>query len=198
LINGIKKIQIPELNEELIKKVTKEKVNNEADLRAEIRKDIQGYYDQKTEDIIHDKITNAIIRNNDFTPPAALVNNVLVDLIKAEEEAVKKRGYAKHDKAESLKRLTKVAEYNVKWYLIKDAIQKKENIALSEEEVHNLAAQDAEKTGIAVDKLVNYYKSSSYGDKIIDKKLFEFLKEKNTITFIEPNNYSQIEKKDES
>ncbi len=47
-ILGIKKVVLPELNEELIKKVTKDKVSTEAELRDEIKKDIQNYYDQRT------------------------------------------------------------------------------------------------------------------------------------------------------
>ena len=73
--------------------------------------------------------------------------------------------------------------------MIKNAIQKKEDIKISDKELNELAAKDAEKTGIAVDKLVNYYKSSNYGEKIIDDKLFNFLKEKNTINKVDPEKF---------
>ena len=198
LINGIKKILAPELNEELIKKVTKDKVSNETDLRAEIRKDIQGYYDQKIEEITQDKLIGLIVKNNDFVPPVSLVNNILEDMVKNEEEASKKQGYRKYDKNEASNRLRKSAEFNVKWYLIKEAIQKKENITISDEELNELAAKDAEKTGIAVDKLINYYKSSHYSEKLIDKKMYDFLKEKSNITSVDPEKLSQKETKEEA
>ena len=189
LIKGIKRIVTPELNEELIKKVTKDKVSTEAEFKEDIKKDIQKFYDQTNEDLIHNKLIDAIIKNNEFTPPAFLVNNFLEDLIKNEEEQAKKKGYKGIDKKEAENRLRKSAEYNMKWYLIKNAIQKKEDIKISDEELNELAAKDAEKTGIAVDKLVNYYKSSNYGEKIIDDKLFNFLKEKNTINKVDPEKF---------
>jgi len=195
-IKDIKKIVTPELNEELIKKVTKDKVNNETELRNEIRTDIQKYYDQRNDELIQNKLISEIIKKNDFTPPSTLVSNVLEDLVKNEIEAAKKEGYKNIDKNEVSNRLRKNAEYNVKWFLIKDAIQKKENIEISDEELKELAAKDAEKTGIAVDKLLNYYKSSNYGEKILDQKLLDFLKEKNTIKKVDPNNNLQNETKE--
>lgn len=189
LIKKIQKITMPELNEELIKKVTKDKVSTEAELRDEIKKDLQGYYDQRIDEMTKDKIVLEIVKRNDFTPPAAFVSNVLEDMIKREEEEYKKRGYGKVDKTEAANRLKKPAEMQVKWYLIKDALQKKENISMSDEELTELAAKDAEKTGIAVDKLVNYYKSSNYSERFIDQKLFDFLKEKSNIKKVDPEQY---------
>ncbi|MGA7720719.1 MAG: trigger factor [Ignavibacteriaceae bacterium] len=197
-IKGIKKVLTPELNEELIKKVTKDKVTNESDLRAEIRKDIQSYYDKKTEEMTQDKLINLIVKNNDFVPPVTLVNNILDEMVKNEEEASKKQGYRNYDKTEAANRLRKNAEFNVKWYLIKDSIHKKEDITISDEELNDLAVKDAEKTGIAVDKLINYYKSSNFNEKLLDKKIYDFLKGKNNINSVEPEKLLQKEKKEEA
>ncbi len=196
LIKTIKRIITPELNEELIKKVTKDKVTTETQLREEIKKDVQNYYDQRTEDIIHDKLVALIVKNNEFTPPNSLVANILDEMVKNEEESAKKQGYKKFDRSEASNRLKQAAEFNVKWYLIKEAIEKKENITISDEELNELAVKDAEKTGIAVDKLINYYKSSNYGEKLIEKKLIEFLKEKNLIKKVEPEKHSHDETKE--
>ncbi len=196
LVKEIKKIITPELNEELIKKVTKDKVNNEADFREDIRKDMQNYYDQRTEDLVRDKLIGTIVKNNEFAPPASLVTNILEEMVKSEEESAKKQGYKKFDKNESNNRLRKTAEFNVKWYLIKSTIEKKENILITDEELAELAAKEAEKTGIAVDKLINYYKTSNYGERLIDQKVFDFLKEKNTIKKVNPENLLQKESKE--
>ncbi len=195
-INGVKKIIYPELNEELIKKVTKDKVSNEAELRTEIRNDIQAYVDQRSDELIADKLIGLIVKNNDFNPPSSLVANVLEDLVKREEESFKKQGYGKYNKEEAQKRLKPVAEMDVKWYLIKKAIQEKEKLSIGDEELQKLAEQDAEKTGISVDKLLNYYKSSNYADRFLDKKLMDFLKEKNKINKVAPEKLTPKEEKD--
>ena len=192
-IKEIKKIVPPELNEELIKKVTKDKVSTEEDLKKEIKNDIQTYYDQRTDELIQDKLLKLVVEKNDFTPPETLVHNILEDMIKREEEQYKKQGYKSVDKNEISKRLHPMAELEVKWYLIKNEIQKKEDIKVTDEDLQELVKQDAVKTGLPEDKLMAYYKSSGYNERMLDKKLFDFLKDKNTIKKIEPAKTTQTE-----
>ena len=185
-ILGIKKVVLPELNEELIKKVTKDKVSTESELRDQIKNDIQNYYDQRTEELVRGKLVGEIVKNNDFEPPKSLVNNILEEYVKSEEEQTKKSKYP-FNKDETRKRLLKSAENEVKWYLIKNEIQKAENIAITDDEIKELAEKEAEKIGIPVDKLINYYKSSNQGERILDQKLFDFLKSNNTINKVHPD-----------
>jgi trigger factor len=183
---GIKKIVLPELNEVLIKKATKDKVSTEPELKEEIRKDIQNYYDQRTEELVRGKLISEIVKNHDFVPPKSLVNNILEEYVKSEEEQSKKSKYP-FNKEESRKRLLNSAENEVKWYLIKSEIQKNENIAVTDDEIKELAEREAEKIGIPVDKLINYYKTSNQTERVLDQKLFDFLKSNNTINKVHPD-----------
>ena len=192
----IKKTVLPELNEELIKKVTKDKVTTEEQLKADIKKDIQSFYDQRNEEFLNNKLISMIIKNNDFTPPSTLVNNILSELIKQEVEKSKKEGYKKYNREQAAERLMPSAVNEVKWYLLKSEIKKKEVIKISDDDLKQLAEKDAEKTGIAVDKLITYYKSSNYGERLIDKKLFDLLKEKNNIKKVDPEKFSKTETKE--
>jgi trigger factor len=187
VIKEIKKSIIPNLDEALIKKVTKDKVSTEDELKAEIKNDIQRYFDQQMDDILRGKLITQIIKNNEFNPPQSLVNNVIEDYVKREEEQYKKQGYKKYDREEGKKRLAKSAEVEVKWYILKESIQNQENISLSDEELNQLAVKDAEQTGIAVDKLLNYYKSPNYAGKFVENKVFQFLKDNNNIKKVEPD-----------
>jgi trigger factor len=195
-INGIKKITLPELNEEFIKKVTKDKVSNEVEFKKQIRDDIENYYSGKMEEILIGTLITTIIRNNDFTPPSTLVNNILEELVKNEEENLKKQGHLNVNISELKERLKPNAENDVKWFLIKSELLKKENISITDDEIKELAEKDAEKTGIPVEKLLTYYKSSGQNDKILDQKLFDFLKEKNDIIKLDPEKINKSETKE--
>ncbi len=195
-INGIKKITLPELNEEFIKKVTKDKVSNEVEFKKQIRDDIEKYYEGKVEEFLRGTLITTIIRNNDFTPPSTLVNNILEELVKNEEEYLKKQGYPNVNISELKERLKKNAENDVKWFLIKSELLKKENISITDDEIKELAEKDAEKTGIPAEKLLNYYKNSGQNEKILDQKLFEFLKEKNNIVKLDPEKFNKSETKE--
>ena len=191
-IKGIKKIILPELNDELVKKVTKEKVSKVEDFREDIQKDIQSYYAQQSEEILKGKLITKIIKNNDFNPPTTLVNNILDQIVKNEIEHQKKHGVNNPDINALKERYQKTAENDVKWFLLKDDIIKKENISISDEELKELAEKDAEKTGISVEKLLNYYKNSGQNERLLDKKLFDFLKEKNNIEKVDPEKYNKV------
>ncbi len=186
-IKDIKKYLLPELNEEFLKKITKDKFDNEQAFRENISSDIQKYYDQRTDEITRDKLIQEIVKINDFTPPTSLVNNFLSDLIEREEQESKKQGYRKYDREEAAKRLRSYAEYEVKWYLIKNEIEKKENIEVSDDDLQELVKKDAEKTGLPEDKLLNYYKSSNFAERLRDQKLLDFLKENNKINKVDPS-----------
>lgn len=195
-LNGVKKITFPELNEELIKKVTKDKASNEEDLRSQIKTDIEKYYEQQTEEITRGKLISAIVKNNNFTPPSTLVNSTLDSIAKNEEDYFKSQG-VKNIKLEDIKaRYQVMAENDVKWYLIKNAILKKEDIQVSDEMLKELAEKDAEKTGISAEKMFNYYKNSGQNEKLLDQKLFDFLKEKNNIAKVDPEILAKKEKKE--
>ncbi|MEO8231085.1 MAG: trigger factor [Ignavibacteriota bacterium] len=185
-ILGLNKIVLPQLNEEMIKKATKDKVSTEDELRQEIKKDIQNYYDQRTEEIVRGKLIGEIVKNNDFDPPKSLVNNILEEYVKNEEEQSKKSKYP-FNREETRKRLSKSAENEVKWYLIKNEIQKAEKIEVNDEDIKALAEKEAEKIGLPVDKIINYYKTSNQTERLVDEKLYEFLKSNNTLTKVHPD-----------
>ena len=185
-IKEINKSILPDLDEELVKKLTKGKVSNEQELREEIRKDISTYFEQQENEFIQNKLISTIVKKNEFVPPSTIVNNYLENLIKHEEEHAKKEGVKNFNKEEASKRNKKSAEYQVKWHMIKSEIEKKENIVVNEEDLKKMAEKDAEKTGITVEKLLNYYKSSNYSEKLKDEKLLDFLKENNNIKKVDP------------
>ena len=196
LILGIKKIVLPELNEELIKKVTKDKLSTEPELRAEIEKNIQNYYDQRADEFTRNQFIGLIISKNDFTPPSFMVESILDEMVKSEEERLKKQGMKKVDTKYLKEYLQPSALNEVKWYQLKNEIQKKENIEVTDKELEEIAAKDAEKTGLPVDKLINYYKSSNQVEKMLDKKLFDFLKANNEIRKVNPDKLSKKEEKE--
>jgi trigger factor len=191
LILGIKKIVLPELNEELIKKATKDKLSTEAELISEIEKNIQTYYDQRADEFIRNRLIGLIITKNDFTPPSFMVESILDEMVKSEEERLKKQGMKKVDTKYLKEYLQPSALNEVKWYQLKNEILKKEKLEVTDKELEELAAKDAEKTGLPVDKLVNYYKSSNQMERMLDQKLFSFLKEKNEIKKVNPDKLSK-------
>lgn len=184
-ILSIKKITLSELNEDLVKKVTKERISDVETFKKEIKEDIQRYYDQQVEELVRTKLLSQIIKNNDFNPPQSLVNNILEEYLKSEEQYAKQNRIP-FNRQEAANRLRINAENEVKWYLIKEQIQKIENIGVSDDELNEFARKEAEKTGLPVDKILNYYQSTNQKERLLDEKLFTFLKNNNKIKKVDP------------
>jgi FKBP-type peptidyl-prolyl cis-trans isomerase (trigger factor) len=125
-----------------------------------------------------------------------MVDSILDEMVKSEEERLKKQGMKKIDTKYLREYLQPSALNEVKWYQLKHEIQKKEKLEITDKDLEELAAKDAEKTGLPVDKLINYYKSSNQAERMLDAKLFDFLKEKNEIKKVDPEKFSQKQKEE--
>lgn len=190
-IKKIQKIIIPELTEELVKKLTRDQISNEEELRTRIKEDIQNYYDENVEKIIGAELEKILLDNNDFEPPKTLVENYLKDVIKAEMEERKKR-HAKVPTEEELREELKDRAINtIKWMLIRDAIVDKENIEVSEERIKEIAEQNAEKMGVSVDVLINHYKRDDMKGMLINQEFTEFMKNNNEIKRISREEFAE-------
>ncbi len=186
LIEGIKKIVPPELNAEFFKQVSGREISDDSSFREYVRDRVQAYYDIRTEEMFTDRLTRMVVENSDFTPAATFVNKFLEGLMKEEENRYKQEKGKKLDKIKLRESLTPIAEFNTKWFFLREAIKRKENLTISEEELLERAKKESETTGITIEKLLNYYKSSDYFYKLSNEKLFEFLKANNTINKVDP------------
>ena len=83
-------------------------------------------------------------------------------MLKREEETAKKQKHL-FNKEDTRKKLLKAAELEVKWYPSEKCnSEKRKHYHYQMRILKSLLKKDAEKTGIPVDKLMNYYKSSTF------------------------------------
>jgi FKBP-type peptidyl-prolyl cis-trans isomerase (trigger factor) len=119
-----------------------------------------------------------------------MVHRYLDEMIKIEEQRAKQQGKTVN-KQDLSRQLHTLAETELKWHMLKENLKEKENISVTDDEMQELAQKEADKTGITVDKLINYYNSSGYKNKLSDQKVFDFLKNSNTLKFVEPKEKGQ-------
>jgi len=193
-INSIKKIVLPEFDDDFVKKISKDKFSNITDWRENIQKGIQSYYDLQSEDMYINGLLSTIVKNNDFEPPHGYVHKILDNLVAMEEDKAKREGHKHFDAHQVEKQLHNRAEWNAKWQIIVNNLSKKENIEVTEEELKEAAEKEAAETGISVEKLIKFYKDSGRKDTLLEQKVIDFLKNNNTVKIINPNEQQQTEK----
>ncbi len=179
-INAIEKIIPAEFTEEFCQQMSRNRAKTEEELRNVMKEDFDNYNKQQTEQIFENSLVTKIVANNDFTPPSGYVETLLNNMLQSEIDHAKKHKQKVNEvvlKAE----LEPRAEFAAKWHIVSENIARIEDIKVTDDDLKAMAEKDAEKTGISVEKLINYYKESKKGDNLIDEKIMNFLKENNNI-----------------
>ncbi len=180
-INKIEKIVLPEITDEFIKEVTNGKHETVDSYKEEIYKYFKDYYENQSEEIMINSLLTKISQNNEFDVPPGHVELVLKRLVDYEIENAKRYNQPVPDENQLREQLREKAEWNAKWQLLMEAIAEKEGIKVTDEDLKKLAEEEAEKTGISVDKLVKFYKDSGKEATLLEDKVIEFLKANNNI-----------------
>ncbi len=188
-ITNIEKIIHPELNEENCKRFSGDKATNEKEFREYLKERIEEFYAQKSQKEYEKNLENELIKQNDFTPPKAYVNNVLEGMVEDELKDAQQRGYSNLSKDLLRDYLRPEAERVSKFLILLEAIGKQENIQVDQADLEKLAEEESAKTGISKEKLLNYYKSSKMEDKMLNDKVVKFLKEQNPPEEIDSEKY---------
>ncbi|KAF0139533.1 MAG: trigger factor [Stygiobacter sp.] len=181
----VEKLTKPELTEELIKKVSRNKASNIDELKVQITKNFEDYYTKQTEEIVTNSLLDKVVKNNDFTAPQGYVKTLHQRMVDAERENAKRYKAPNFDEAAVSEYFKPRAEWNAKWQIIMEAIAEKENIKVEDSELEELANKEAEQTGITVAKLMKYYKDTNRADILVEEKVIKFLKDNAKITEID-------------
>lgn len=184
VIKEIEKVSQPELNEELCMKISNGTAKTETELRDGIRKQIQDYYDYKTQEFTDRAIEDKIIEANPYTPAPSFVKRYLNLMVEEQLKNQKKSNKRKYTREQLEKGLQSTAETTVKWYQLSEKIKEVENITLTPERITELAAEHAEKFKSDVATISQLYANPEVQKDLLRKEVYEFLKKNNTIVYV--------------
>ena len=173
-VKKIEKEELPELNEEFIKKInpnikTVEEFNNF------VKQNIENDYVREADNRFSQELTQKLIEENPFDVPDAIVENYLDNLVRD----VKRRD-PKADERSLRDYYRNEALSNLKWHYIKDQIAKNENIESNEKDIEEflekIENEDVRKlykdNAAALDELKHSIK---------DRKVYDFLVENSKV-----------------
>lgn len=185
-VNKITKVKLPELNDNFIKKITKEKTTSVDEFNKKLRKDIQDYWEDKSRQKLLDAIKEKIVSIHDFTVPNALVETILNSYIEDLKERYQNKKLLQEINIENLKKdYYESAKFHAKWLLIREKIIKAENLQVNDSDIEQLVNEDVKRTGIERDRLFELYKNSrELEETIINQKVNQLLLSKNKINEI--------------
>jgi trigger factor len=183
-VTKIEKIVLPELTDEFVKTVTKEKVTSADTFVEQLKKDLDSYWKDRSERQLLDSIIGEIVRRHEINVPESLVKGFLDSMLEdTKKRYPNKKLPAEFDEREFREQNRSYAVFQAKWYLIRERLIEAEGLTVEDADMERLAEADAPKVGIDKESLMKFYATSeAMKDRVLSEKLHVFLKEHAAIT----------------
>lgn len=191
----IEKIVLPEVTEELVKEISRNKAATLDELKEQTKKNFEDYYNSQTENIFTNQLLDKVIKNNEFAVPKGYVEMLLNRMVENEKENAKRYKVPNFNEREVRQNLQARAEWNAKWQIILENLARIEEIKVEDADIEEMAKTESERIGIDVEKLMKYFKESNKTETLLEEKVVKFLKENNNIIEVDPEEKLK-EKKD--
>ncbi len=184
IVKKIERVNLPDLNDEFVKTLTKGKVATVDAFMTDLRKDIERFWEDKSERTLSDALISDIVRRHDFPLPESMVTGILDSMVEdIRQRSPGKKLPAGFDEQQFREQNKPYASFQARWFLIRERIIEAEHIEASDAELEQRAEQDAPTMGIDSKRLLEFYKTSDgVRDRIVSDKLLRFLKEHATLT----------------
>lgn len=166
-----------EVNEEFIKQLDPE-ARDEADFRTRIKDNIDQSWEQRSDETFERSLSEAMIKLVEPEYPPSMVEAYLDRVV----QDAKSGESAQQMDEENIRRIYRpVAENNLKWYLIHNALIKQQEFAVTDEDVDQEIDRLAERSPGSDKEIRKYYRKPSnrkkLSDDLLEKQILAYLKE---------------------
>ncbi len=190
-VNNIREKKLPENDENLIKNF--EKYNSFEDFQNDVRKSLEEKVEQTAKLNLQNKITEALIKENNFEAPSALVERQIYYMMADTQQRMITAGIDEQSVMDfTLKMRDKYkgdAEKIVKSFLLIKKIAEKESLIAEEQDVEQYLQDLAAQSGRDYESLKKMYddekKKDSLTMELMQKKVFDFIEKNANIKVVE-------------
>jgi trigger factor len=192
-LNQIRKEIVPEIDDELAKKVGPYQSLEE--LKNTILQNMQKGYDQRAEQEINEQIFSALIEKTEFEVPAAMTDMELEGILSDTERSLNYRNLSMQDLGMTRESLSEkyrdTAEKQVRRHLILNRIIDQEKLELPDEDLEKSFKEMAETVGQSVEQIKQYYgqdkeKITFLKHTLLEKQALKLIMDHSAIEEVEP------------
>jgi len=185
-ISEVKRLELPELNDELVKEITHQKFETVADFTSDIRIQLEQHFSQKSEEELLESMSAKLIEENPIPAPKSMIESfskMLVDNAKRQMGGKFPKGF---DEEEFRISMRPNAEKHAQWLLITQKIAEQAQLEVTDQDIRAYAQKEAAKSSLDVEEMVSTYMSDEFRDYITDTilkdKIYGIIKAMVTIT----------------
>ena len=174
---NVEKEVLPEINEEFIKKVDPE-AKTEEELRASVETRIVDNYQHRSQEAFERQLSDAMIEKVNPEFPPSMVESYLDHMVEDIKQS-KQPGAEDLDEAKVRETYQAVAERNMKWFLVRKAIIKENELEVTKDEVQAEVQRLIDRSPDHTKEIEKYYKKLSnrtrIEDDLMEKKILDYL-----------------------
>ncbi|HQU71409.1 MAG TPA: trigger factor [Calditrichia bacterium] len=135
VITGIEERELPELDDELVKKLNEEGLETVAQLKERIETNMQSSLERRTTEVFNKRLVDELLKENPFEVPEAMVVNYTNYVLDDMKRRAGKN--ARHlDEEDIRRRYRPDAIHAIRWHLLKRELITTEDIKITDEEIH--------------------------------------------------------------
>ena len=176
---NVEKEVLPEINEEFIKKVDPE-AKTEEELRASVETRIVDNYQHRSQEAFERQLSDAMIEKVNPEFPPSMVESYLDHMVEDIKQS-KQPGAEDLDEAKVRETYQSVAERNMKWFLVRKAIIKENELEVTKDEVQAEVQRLIDRSPDHAKEIEKYYKKPSnrtrIEDDLMEKKILDYLQQ---------------------
>ena len=172
-IKKILKNILPELNDEFAKKIDP-KIKTMDELKNKIQDNIQQSLDDQHKKETNNAIIDYFVTKTKFDPPSSMIDNYMEHII---QDLKQKNNGLDEEKAKE--EYEDIAQKNVKWYLIKSELIKKNELTITNENLNEKIEELIKQNDAQKKQIKEFYEKdenlNNLYEQLLNDKLFNLL-----------------------
>jgi len=186
-LKEVKIRELPELDDDMVKKVTNDQVETADELKAQIREQLEQGWEQRSREYFQSDAIEKLIDLHEFDVPNSVIEMYLdayVNDIKSKNDDALPEGF---DEKGYRERRRKDAENQARWMFIRDAIMAEQKLEVTDEDRDEHFDKMAAQGGFTGDMMKSYYQSmpqlmDQVDQGILSTKVFGWLESQMKVT----------------
>lgn len=179
-VKEVKKRELPDLDEDFIKEVTREEATDEAGLRAHIRSQLEKAQERESRELLESELMNRMMELHDFPVPHAATELFLDSFV---EDLRRKYGkdIPENFDVNAFREASRPdAERQARWKLFRDTMVDDEKLEVTEEDRHAFFLDMSGGNEEATQSIEQYYKTldgmiDRLDQQLLSRKVFDLL-----------------------
>lgn len=179
-IKDVKRLDLPELTDELAKELTQGHLQTAAELRADIDFRLKETFKRKSEDDLLEEVAKKFIEDNPIEVPHTMIHSFEDMMIENAERQLGGKFPKGFDVQAFRREISPNAKRQAQWMLIRYKLAEVAGIKIDEQAIRDLAEADAKEMGISdVNQVLQSYLKEDMQNYVFERamreKLFAYL-----------------------